>query len=200
MEQTVTMATAPALNEETQERIMWTSADLDLLPQNGTRYEIIDGELFRSHAPHWQHQRISGRIFSVLDAWSLKYHQGQASVNPGLIYGEHDDVIPDVVWVSSERLTALMDEVGHLTGSPELVVEVLSPGAQNEQRDRETKLKLYSIKGVREYWIVDWRTRQVEVYRRERTQLKQAGTLLADDELTSPLLPDFAYVVSKLFD
>jgi Uma2 family endonuclease len=197
MEQTVT---APDLNEAIEERIVWTSADLDLLPQNGTRYEIIDGELFMSHAPPWQHQRISGRIFSVLDAWSLQYRQGQASVNAGVIYGEHDDVIPDVVWISNERLSVLMDEAGHLTGSPELVVEVLSPGAQNEQRDRETKLKLYSVKGVREYWIVNWRARQIEVYRRERLQLKHAGTVLADDELTSPLLPGFACIVARLFD
>lgn len=52
---------------------------------------------------------------------------------PGIIYTDADNVIPNVVWVSNERLAALLDEAEHLTGSPELVVEVLSPGEANER-------------------------------------------------------------------
>ena len=68
--------------------------------------------------------------------------------------------------VSSERLALLMDDVGHLTGAPDLAVEVLSFGARNEERNRNAKRKLYATQGVREYWILDWRLKQVEVYRR----------------------------------
>jgi len=56
-----------------------------------------------------------------------------------------------VVWVSKERLSQIEDEAGHLTDAPELVIEVLSPGKNNERRDKEAKLKLYSVEGVREY-------------------------------------------------
>jgi len=70
-------------------------------------------------------------------------------------FSESDNVIPDVVWASNERLERLLDEAGHLTAAPELVVEVLSPGKKNERRDREAKLKLYSVQGVHEYWIVN---------------------------------------------
>ncbi len=59
-----------------------------------------------------------------------------------------------MVWASNERLTALLDDAGHLTAAPELIVEVLSSGAENIRRDREAKLKLYSSRGVREYGIV----------------------------------------------
>ena len=82
---------------------------------------------------------------------------------------------------------------------PELVIEVLSPGGTNERRDREAKLKLYSRRGVLEYWIVDWRTRQVEVYRREDLALHLVATLHSTDMLTAPLLPGFSCEVATLF-
>ncbi len=88
---------------------------------------------------------------------------GHAFQTPGVIFTPEDAVIPDVVWISRERLAQGVDEAGHLTVAPELIVEVLSPGERNEQRDgplgpvsdhREVKVKLYSIYGVQEYWIV----------------------------------------------
>jgi Uma2 family endonuclease len=108
-------------------------------------------------------------------------------------------VIPDVVWISNERLAELLDRAGHLTGAPELAIEVLSPGPENELRDRQAKLKVYSLYGVQEYWIVDWQLRQVTVYRREHGVLRLALTLLEGDELTSPLLPGFACPLARLF-
>ncbi|WP_223265334.1 Uma2 family endonuclease [Nostoc sp. 'Peltigera membranacea cyanobiont' 210A] len=116
------------------------------------------------------------------------------------ISSDNDNVIPDVVWASNERLPLLLDEAGHLTGAPELVVEVLSAGSENEKRDRELKLKLYSSRGVREYWIVDWRKQQVEVYRREQASLKLVATLFNGDELSSPILPDFSCAIAQLFN
>lgn len=106
---------------------------------------------------------------------------------------------PDVVWVSYERLVQIQDEAGHFRGAPELVVEVLSPGKANEDRDRLAKLKLYSIQGVQEYWIVDRISQRVEIYRREQAQLTLVTTLLVDDVITSPLLPGFTCEVAQLF-
>jgi Uma2 family endonuclease len=139
------------------EQMRWTIADLELLPNNGDRYEIIDGELFVTRALHWGHQEVCGRVFAVLDGWSQSTHQGRVAISPGVIFTDADHVIPDVVWISHERLAILLDEAGHLTAAPELVVEVLSPGADQERRNRELKRKLYSARGVQEYWIVDWR-------------------------------------------
>ena len=75
----------------------------------------------------------------------------------------------------------------------------LSPGVENERRDREAKLKLYASRGVQEYWIADWRLQQVEVYRRENATLRLIATLLANDEITSPLLPNFSCSVARFF-
>jgi Uma2 family endonuclease len=180
--------------------VRWTTADIDLLPENeGTRYEIVDGELFITRAPHWRHQATCLNIGMVLKTWSLASNSGEVTINPGVLFTESDNVIPDVVWASSDRLAVLLDAAGHLTGAPELVVEVLSPGGDNERRDREAKLKLYASRGVREYWIADWRLQQVEVYRRENATLRLMATLLNNDELSSPLLPGFSCAVSRFF-
>lgn len=108
-------------------------------------------------------------------------------------------MIPDVVWASTERLNRLLDEAEHLTGAPELVVEVLSPGEQNVQRDRQLKLKLYSQQGVQEYWIVDKDLRQVQVYRRDRAVLTLVVTLQDGDALASPLLPNLSCPLVRVF-
>jgi Uma2 family endonuclease len=181
------------------DRVRWTTADLELLPDNGNRYEIIDGELFVTRAPHWGHQKATGRIYSALDTWSVSTGLGQAAFNPGIIFSDADNVIPDVVWVSNDRLAMLLDDAGHLTAAPELVVEVLSPGAENARRDREAKLKLYSSRGVREYWIVDWQLQQIEVYRREQATLNLVATLFGNNVLTSPLFPEFSCLIAQLF-
>ena len=101
--------------------------------------------------------------------------------------------------MSKNNYTQLIDEQGHLTGAPELVVEVLSESKQDRRRDREAKLKLYSSRGVQEYWLADWRSRQVEVYRRETAQLKLVATLFSNDTVTSPLLPGFSCLVERFF-
>ena len=104
-----------------------------------------------------------------------------------------------MVWISNQRLATLLDNDGHLKGAPELVIEVLSAGGENERRDKEVKLKLYASRGVQEYWIIDWRLQQVEIYQREKATLILVKTLFTNDELTSPLFPNFVCIVGSLF-
>ena len=179
--------------------VRWTVADLELLPEDGTRYEIIEGELFMAKQPHWHHQVTCNNIAKELTVWSERSKSGHVAQAPGVIFDDENSVVPDVVWVSDARLKAILGEDGHLHGAPELVVEVLSPGTLNERRDREAKLKLYSLRGVQEYWIANWRLRTVEVYRRQAGALRLVGTWQAEDELTSPLLPGFSVRVDSPF-
>jgi Uma2 family endonuclease len=177
----------------------FTSADLALMPDDGNRYEVIEGDLYVSKQPSSDHQFICGQLFRYFQEWSEQSGAGAAFIAPGLVFADDDDVAPDVLWVSHERLKGALDAAGHFTRAPELVVEVLSPGKRNEYRDRVAKLKLYSRRGVSEYWIVDWVQRTVEVYRREGDALKPAAVLHSDDALESPVLPGFSCPVSKLF-
>ena len=79
------------------------------------------------------------------------------------------------------------------------MVEVLSPGESNEQRDKEVKLKLYSRHGVQEYWIANWQLKTLEIYCRTDIQLQLDRTLLISDTLMSPLLPGFSTSIAQIF-
>jgi Uma2 family endonuclease len=184
---------------ETPAALRFTVADLDLFPDDSRRYEIIDGELFVTRAAHHEHQETGNECALALALWNRETRLGRVIPAAGVIFSEWDCVIPDVVWVSRERMARIVDDAGHLRGAPELVVEVLSPGASNERRDREAKLKLYSVQGVHEYWIVDWRAQTVVVYRRQEAQLHLIATLERGDTLTTPLLPGFELPVDRLF-
>ncbi len=189
-------------------KFRWTSSDLDLLPQeDGKRYEIIDGELLVTHAPHWGHQKACVRIAAYLDFWSLDTNLGEVTAGPGVLFSESDNVIPDVAWIAKSRLPMALDDAGHLIEAPDLAVEVLSLGAENQRRDgeaspkeyRKLKLRLYSSQGVREYWLLDWRAKKVEVYRRESAQLVLHSTLFEGDTLISPMLPGFSCPIERLY-
>jgi Uma2 family endonuclease len=177
----------------------WTLAEIEALPDDEwTRYEIVDGELFVSRAAGNPHQLTVNECAVELTLWNRRVGQGFVLPGPGLVFSESDAVIPDIVWVSRERLAAI-ERDDRLHAAPELVVEVLSPGAANERRDRETKLGLYSRRGVDEYWILDWQAQTVEVYRRQEGQLQLVATLGAQDTLSSPLLLGFSVAVARLF-
>lgn len=181
--------------------LRWTTRDLDAIPDDGgwKRYEIIEGELFVSRAPHLRHQGTAGKLHVRLEIWSEMTGLGSAFQAPGVIFSPTDAVIPDVVWISRERLANGVDEAGHLIVAPELIVEVLSPGELNQQRDKEVKLKIYSLYGVQEYWVANWQLKTLEIYCRTDTQLQLVATLIADNTLTSPLLPQFSTSVAQIF-
>jgi Uma2 family endonuclease len=178
----------------------WTVADLEKIePKETERYEIIDGELIVTHAPSFEHQYVCNRLGRFLDVWSDETGRGATVSAPGVIFSPVNAVIPDVAWVSFDRIRHGKDRAGHLTLAPELVIEVLSPGASNARRDQQTKLDLYSREGVDEYWIVDWQRQGVDMYRRAGGALELIGTLTGEDEIETPLLPGFHVALPRLW-
>ena len=171
-------------------------------PWDDTRYEIIDGELFVSTQPSAQHQFTCNEVARRVTNWTVSTGLGWVFPAPGLIFADDDNAAPDVVWLSKERLRTVLGEDGKLHGPPELIVEVLSPGAQNERRDRDVKLRLYSRRDVDEYWILNCQQRRAEIYRRNADDpgvLRLAAALGENDSLESPLLPGFSVRVGDLF-
>ena len=180
--------------------IHWTVKHLKGFPRDdGNRYEIIDGELHVTTQPSLTHQTICGNGSYALQSWSRQTGAGMVFLAPGVIFAEDAAVAPDLVWVSRARLPLLVGRDGKLHDAPDLVVEVLSPGRENERRDREIKLALYGRRGVREYWLVDWRQREVMVYRHDGGALRLVGNLREEDTLTFPHLPGFSSPVASLF-
>ena len=178
----------------------WTVADLEQIePKETERYEIIDGELIVTSAPSWRHQFVSSRLGSTLTGWSDATDLGLAIPAPGVIFDFENAVIPDIIWISFDRMRRGTDQAGHFTLAPELAVEILSPGSSNERRDRQTKLALYSREGVDEYWIIDWQQRTVDVYRRMGNALELHETFGGEGVLESPLLPGFRLDIARIW-
>jgi len=173
----------------------WTVADLEQLPNDGKRYEIIGGDLYVSKQPHYYHQRVCFEVGMRLGAWNSQIQLGEVNFAPGVIFSVEDAVAPDL----KLRLTSALNGDGKLHEAPELAVEVLSAGKDNERRDREIKLQLYSRRGVLEYWLIDWRLRCVDVYRGDGTQLISCESLSGDETLKSGLLPGLSCRVESLF-
>jgi Uma2 family endonuclease len=190
-----------------QQTYQFTVTDLEVFPEDGNRYEVIDGELYVTHAPNLSHQFALDQIIHGFTAWrDAGPERGLAISGPGVVFAFDTGVIPDLVWVGEDRLASIVIDpatgrpAGRFFQAPDLLVEIVSPGADNERRDREVKLKLYARRGAREYWIVDYLRRTVEVHRRTQSAtLELTATLGEGDALTSPLLPDFALPVARIF-
>jgi Uma2 family endonuclease len=89
-----------SISQSIGDKVRWTAADLELFPDNGNRYEIVEGALLVTRAPNWQHQKASTRMSTALDLWSQSTGLGEAVQAPGVMFTNADHVIPDVVWVS----------------------------------------------------------------------------------------------------
>jgi Uma2 family endonuclease len=172
-----------------------TYDDLCLLPNDGKRYEIIEGELLVTPAPRILHQKIVTRLASALLACAERGGLGQVFVAPvDIVFSDFDVVEPDIVYISKARVSILTEK--NVQGAPDLAVEVLSE--TTERIDRTTKLKLYGRFGVEEYWIIDPHAPTAEIYRRGQGGLDLVAKLTAVDALTSPLFPGFSLPLKRL--
>ena len=175
-----------------------TVADLDALPDDNNRYELIEGELFVSRAPGLSHQRIILNILKFLLFYLERNPVGRLVPGPGAIFSDYDAVIPDIAFVRNER----WDEVvtgEKFTGALDLIIEVVSPGTENRRRDFTAKRQLYGKYGIEEYWIIDPENRELLVYRNDNQTLHEAAKLTGSDEITSALLPGFQLHINEIF-
>ena len=177
-----------------------TVADLDACPEDdGNRYELIEGELFVSRAPGIPHQRVLLNLEIALSEYLKDNPIGILVPGAGAIFSDYDAVIPDLTFVRNERWDQVVTGE-KIIGAPDLVIEIISPGAVNRQRDLSVKRQLYAKYGVKEYWIVDSENRSVLIFRLQEQKLQEIATLKGDDELTVPILPAFQLKVSAIFN
>jgi Uma2 family endonuclease len=175
-----------------------TYDDYVLIPEDGKRHEIIDGDEYMSPSPSTPHQRIVGRLFNSLYDHVEKTETGEVFVAPcDVLLSETDIVQPDVLFVASAR-EHIIAERG-IEGAPDLVAEVVSEG--NRRHDEVRKRKLYARRGVVEYWVVDPALETVKVYRRPEGGYERVAELAAEDEgtLATPLLSGWQLSLVDLF-
>jgi Uma2 family endonuclease len=176
-----------------------TVADLDACPDDNNRYELIEGELFVSRAPEIPHQRVLHILQIELALYLRGNPIGILVPGTGAVFSDYDAVIPDLVFIRNERWNEVTSEQ-RVTGAPDIVVEIVSPGTENHRRDLQVKRKLYGKYGVQEYWIIDPKKSSVLIFRLINETLEKAAILTGSEELTSPILPGFRLNVGAIFN
>ncbi|MDQ6733183.1 MAG: Uma2 family endonuclease [Nitrospirota bacterium] len=169
-------------------------SDLAAAPDDGYRYEILEGDLLVTPAPSPLHQRVSKRLQRQLEAYFEARSLGEVFNAPvDLILTFHDVVEPDLVVVAEPKQISGRG----IEGAPLLVVEILSPSTR--VRDRTMKARRYAELGIPYYWIVDPDEKRLECFRLHATTYE---LLLQGDspaKLTHPDFPDLQLDLSAIW-
>jgi len=173
----------------------WTYEDLLALPDDGRRYEIIEGDLFEMTGPDPAHADAVRNLITMLLPWFAALRMTWFTAPLDIMFGAANPVQPDLVgfaeggaWRRSRR---------GIEGVPTFVVEILSPSTRG--KDLLTKRTLYQQSGVLEYWIVDPANRSVEVLTLDEGQLRTFSRAEGAEAVRSRLFPDLAFPASAVF-
>ncbi|MFL6237302.1 MAG: Uma2 family endonuclease [Thermoanaerobaculia bacterium] len=175
-----------------------TYEDYVLIPEDGQRHEILDGEHYVTPAPLPRHQIIVGRLHLRLGNYVEERDPGLLLLAPtDVLLSAHDVVQPDLLFISKSRLEILTRK--NIQGAPDLVIEVLSESTRH--RDERLKLARYERLGVGEYWMFGLDPKTARVFRRDGGRLRLAAGLSAEDGdvLTSPLFPGLTIPLAAIF-
>jgi Uma2 family endonuclease len=173
----------------------WTYDDLRALPDDGTRYEIIEGVLYAMTGPKPPHAIVLIAAIDLL-AEPVRRAGGIRLTAPiDVFFPGADPVQPDL-------LVLLPGGRAHIgangvIGPPDLVLEVLSPSTR--AHDGLTKRALYGRAGVREYWLADPLDQTLEVLALVGDSLHRAGFFAGDDRVRSAVLPAVEFPAAALF-
>jgi Uma2 family endonuclease len=169
-------------------------ADLLETPDDGRRYEILDGRLYVSPSPAVDHQRGSKRLARALERYFEESGRAEVFQAPlDVILSKHDIVEPDILVV--ERVSQMAEN--YIDGPPLLAIEVLSPSTA--RRDRGLKLRRYSSLGIVHYWIVDTKARTLECYRARGSRYERLLTVGRTDVLRHPDFPKLAIEMARIW-
>ena len=173
-----------------------TYDDFVHFPDDGQRHELIDGIHYVTPSPNRLHQRVSRRLFRILEDYFAPRHIGEVFYAPlDVILSHHDVVVPDLV---VEALHPRAPSRG-IEGPPLLAVEILSPSSV--RRDRHLKFRRYAELGVAHYWIVDPDGKTLECYRQRDRQFERVDADGAGQSgtLTHPDFPGLAITPADLW-
>jgi Uma2 family endonuclease len=193
----------------TQAKVRFASFEeyLSYSDETDERYELIDGELFALPPESENNDWLSDKLFLWLAASGLvlprlvKRHTCEIQVTP-LRPKDPRNRYPDLVILRSEhlelterRLTITLD-----MPPPRVVMEVLSPGKENRDRDLIHKRNQYAARSIPEYWLIDPEQQSVMVLRLKDDAYEQHGIFSSDIGIDSPELGRLALTTEDLFN
>ncbi len=176
----------------------WSYSHYLDLPDDGCRYEIIEGVLYVTNAPSFVHQFAVGQIFAAIHHWVTTKKLGYVLTAPFEVHLSEKTrpVQPDILFVRTERWPDM--DIQFFEGPPDLIVEVISPSSI--RTDRHIKFDVYEQSAVAEYWIVNPKTRSVELYTLSGGEYALLGEYTGDELITSKHLDGLEIVTSTLFN
>jgi len=178
------------------ERVVLTYKDYLAMPDDGRRYEILDGEVAVSATPVTLHQLIVGNLYWVLRGHVHGRRLGQVYLSPITVILANTTVVePDLVYVDTGRAGLVTDR--GIRGAPTLAIEVLSPSTATS--DRGPKFQLYARHGVPYYWIADTDARVLEGYELTTGGYRLVDRLQGEGQVALPPFPDLALVLDELW-
>lgn len=175
----------------------WTYADWESLPDDGNRYEVIEGVLYMTTAPSNFHQWIVQQLIELVGIPLKQQQLGYGFAAPiGVLMPGCDPVQPDYVVVLAEHASIIRG--GRIRGVPDLIVEVLSPGSA--AYDQGVKLEAYARAGVPEYAIIDPAARTLSHYRLAgKDQYGEPQVFGEGEIITFACLPSIDVPIAQLF-
>lgn len=177
-------------------KILLTDEDYRALPNDGKRYEVLEGELSVAPAPFSLHQQILRNLFRCLDRYLQVYPLGQLLFAPiDLVLSPSTVLQPDLVFVSRGRDHLITSRA--IEGPPDFVVEVLSPSTAD--LDRLTKAQLYARHSIPHYWLVDPEGETVDAYALAGEGYRLESQTKRGEAFQSPLFPGFQLAAADIF-
>ncbi len=174
----------------------WTYATYAKLPDDGKRYEIIEGVLYQMPAPETNHQRINNWIAYYLTTYVQIAGPGSVLSAPcDVKFDEDNTVQPDVIVVLNENKGIITKN--NIVGAPDLLIEVSSPSTARHDRNR--KFELYARFGVKEYWIVKPSRKTIEIFVLQQGSYVSKKIYQKDDILESTIIPNLPIKAAQFF-
>ncbi len=166
------------------------------LPDDGKRYELLEGELVLVPSPNASHQRIVRGLAFRLDEHVRDRKLGEIFFAPfDVILAERVVVQPDILYVSRERAEIVLP--AHVRGAPDLVVEVVSPASA--KRDLLDKRRIYARYGVPHYWVVAPAEREIVAFSLGNRDYEEVAAAAGDETFSAPPFPDLAIPLGEVW-
>jgi Uma2 family endonuclease len=174
----------------------WTYEHYAALPDDGKRYEIINGVLYMTPSPGRSHQEVALEFAAYLRAHVKSAHLGRVYIAPFDVELTPKVVVqPDVMVILNENSDKVTSS--RIVGAPDLVIEIASPSTSTY--DRHKKNDAYAHAGVPEYWIVDPVAHTVEVLMLEGEEYQSLGVFQGKAFLPSKIVPEMNVHVEQFF-
>lgn len=174
----------------------YTARDFEKMPVGPPYYELINNHLVMEPSPELPHQRASISLASRLFLFVEDHDLGLLVEAPMDVELDEDNVFqPDILFISNERFDIIKDG-RKIKGAPDLVIEILS---SNKKYDQEEKKYVYELHDVLEFWLVDVKKKQVEVYENVRKEFVLLQKAYPGDMIRSKILTGFEIAADYVF-